>query len=107
MTFGYLQHSFNLQTDWRRVPLRLIRFVNSSGISQVSRHTKNLARFGYIGIDHDTYTIAGESGSENERTLSSFAKEFLEYSSGVHTRKPRQVVRLRSMNLLASKATEI
>ena len=58
-----------------------------SGVSQVSRHTKNLARFGYIGIDHDTYTIAGESGSENERTLSSFAKEFLEYSSGVHTKK--------------------
>ncbi len=67
-----------------------------SGVQRVSRHTQNLSRFGHIRIDkagdgnRNTYTLLeglDEMKLPQKIMMEQFVKEFLEYSSGVHTKK--------------------
>jgi integrase/recombinase XerD len=66
-----------------------------SGVQRVSRNTRNLSECGHICIekagDGNRNTFALITGDEMNKpkqiTLEEFKKEFLEYSSGVHSRK--------------------
>ena len=67
-----------------------------SGVQRVSRHSQNLSQYGYIRLDkvgegnRNIYTLldgADEMKSTQQITLETFSKEYLQYSSGVHTSK--------------------
>ena len=67
-----------------------------SSVQRVSRYTKNLEEHGYIRVDktgegnRNTYTLLNgkdETQSPQQITLKTFAKDYLEYSSGTHTKK--------------------
>ena len=71
----------------------------ASGVQRVSRHTQKLFRCGHIRIDkagdgnRNTYTLLeglDEMKSTQSISLTEYAKEFLEYSAGVHTKKTRK-----------------
>ncbi len=70
-----------------------------SGVQRVSRHTQKLYRCGHIGIgkagdgNRNTYTLLKgfeEMKSPQKTMMEQFKKEFLEYSSGVHTKKTQK-----------------
>jgi len=67
-----------------------------SDVQRVSRHTQNLLRYGHIAIEkngegnRNTYKLmAGIDKTESAlgETIATFAKQYLEYSSGSHTKK--------------------
>ena len=66
-----------------------------SGVQRISRHTQNLFHYGHIRIEkigdgnRNTYAVltGDEMSKPKHITLEEFKKEFLEYSSGVHSRK--------------------
>ena len=70
----------------------------ASGVKRVSRYTQNLLRCGHIRIEKDgngnrnTYAvlIGDEMNKPQQATLEEFKKEFLEYSSGVHSPKTQR-----------------
>ena len=67
----------------------------ASGVQRVSRHTQNLFVCGHIRIEkagdgnRNTYAVltGDEMNKPKQITLEEFKNEFLEYSSGVHSRK--------------------
>jgi site-specific recombinase XerD len=70
-----------------------------STVIRVSRHTRKLADCGYISIgksgegNKNTYNFPEGKDEMKEHTelkLTEFAAEYLEYSSGVHTKKTRK-----------------
>ncbi|MFZ1081963.1 MAG: tyrosine-type recombinase/integrase [Candidatus Kryptoniota bacterium] len=70
-----------------------------SGVQRISRHTQNLSRCGHICVDkagdgnRNTYTLLeglDEMKSPQKIMMEQFKKEFLEYSSGVHTKKTQK-----------------
>ena len=72
-----------------------------SGVQRVSRHTQNLNRYGHIHIkktgegNRNIYVIITTNAANNPKniTLEAFMKEFLEYSSGVHSCKTQKTHR--------------
>jgi integrase len=69
----------------------------SSGVQRVSRHTQNLSHFGYIRIEkkrnQNTYVIIQSTAtvdSKQPMTLRGFAKDYFEYSAGVHSAKTKK-----------------
>jgi integrase len=64
-----------------------------SGVNRISYHIGKLLQFGYVRIDRNTdtttYTLLEDLGEARlpEQTVGSFAREFFQYSEGVHTAK--------------------
>lgn len=71
----------------------------ASGVQRVSRYTQNLSRYRYIRIEkagdgnRNAYAVlfGDEVNRPQEITLEGFKKEFLEYSSGVHSKNTVKV----------------
>jgi integrase len=69
-----------------------------SGVQRISRHTKKLSECGHIQVaksgegNRNIYKLTAKLQTQEQRevTLSTFGKEFREYSLGFHTEKTRE-----------------